>query len=286
MLSDYASLVQSEVMSFIAAINEDYLRCVEDAFRTRVSEYQEALNDLEQLEMTSNLSGLRASLQSRQAQLTAAEQRAFNLTSTIESLRNTLEEIQRQIAETQPVTLVKDILDAASASLLAQRNAGGAGQTGVLAIEREQVNPVYTSLMDLMYATQRQLISNEAELKTLEDQKPALSKEIDTLRKRLAEAEEQHAILSTTVDDAKARYDKAASLRNSALSTVDSPGYGVVIVNGPVASTSPVGPGTMRIVALAVVLAELVSVFGVLFADYMRSGSRRAMQPPTSPIAQ
>lgn len=123
-------------------------------------------------------------------------------------------------------------------------------------------------------------------MKTLEDQKPALSKEIDTLRKRLAEAEEQHAILSTTVDHAKARYDKAASLRNSALSTVDSPGYGVVIVNGPVASTSPVGPGTMRIVALAVVLAELVSVFGGPFADYMRSGSRRAMQPPTSPIAQ
>ena len=35
------------------------------------------------------------------------------------------------------------------------------------------------------------------------------------------------------------------------------------------------------------ILAEVVSGFGVLFADYMRSSSRRAaIQPPTSTVAQ
>ena len=116
---------------------------------------------------------------------------------------------------------------------------------------------------------------------------PALSEEIESLGQLVAEAEERYAVLSTTVDHAKARYDKAASLRSTALSTVDSTGYGIIVVNGPWASTSPVGPGTMRIVALAVVLAEVVSVFGVLFADYMRSSSRRAaIQPPTNTVAQ
>jgi len=287
MLRDYASLVQSEVMSFAAGINGDYLERVEVTFQARASEYRRALDDLKRFEMTSDLSGLRESLQSRQTQLTAAEQQMDDLRCAIESLTITIGETKRQIAETQPLIVVRDTLDAASASLLAQRGLGDTSQTGVFAIEREQVNPVYNDLIDLMYSSQRQLTSSEAELRAIEQQRLALSKEIETLRQLLAEAEERYAIINATVDHAKARYDKAASLRNSALSTVDSTGYRVIVVNGPWASTTPVGLGTMRIVALAVVLAELVSVLGVLFADYMRSGSRRAaIQPSTSTAAQ
>lgn len=287
MLGDYVRLVQSRVKSFAAGINGDYLGRVEGAFQAHASEYRKALDDLKQFEMTSDLSGLRESLQGRQARLSATEQRIDSLKSTTDSLRSTLEETQRQIAETQPLILVKDILDAASVSFLVQRGFSDVGQTGMLAVEREQVNPVYNSLLDLMYSSRRQLISSEAELKAIENHLPALSEEIESLGQLVAEAEERYAVLSTTVDQTKARYDKAASLRSTALSTVDSTGYGIIVVNDPWASTSLVGPGTMRIVALAVVLAEVVSVFGVLFADYMRSSSRRAaIQPPTSTVAQ
>lgn len=285
-LRDYASLVQSEVMSFTAGIDAGYLRRIEDAFRACASEYEGALSDRTKFEMTHNISGLRASLQSRQARLAGVEQRIDNLKSTIESGKATIEEIQREIAETQPLILVRDVLDAADAALLSQRDLGDLGQMGALAIQREEVNPIYTSLLDLMYASQRQLNASKAELEVVESQEPVLSKEIEAVRQRLAEAEEQYAILSTTVDHAKARYDEAASLRASVRSTVDSTNYEIIVVSDPWASTAPVGPGRLRIVALAVVVAELVSVFVVLFADYMRSSSRRPIQPPTGTIAQ
>ena len=38
--------------------------------------------------------------------------------------------------------------------------------------------------------------------------------------------------------------------------------------------------------ALAAVLAGFISVFGLLFADYMRSGKRTAMQAPADVVAQ
>jgi len=196
MLSDYARLVQTKVMSFVAGINGDYLGRVEGAFQAHASEYRKALDDLKQFEMTSDLSGLRESLQGRQSKLTATEQRMDSLKSTADSLKSTLEEIQRQIAETQPLILVKDMLDDASASFLAQRGLSDVGQTGMLAVEREQVNPVYNSLLDLMYSTRRQLISSEAELEAIEDHLPALSEEIESLGQLLAEAEERYVFSS------------------------------------------------------------------------------------------
>ena len=286
MLRDYASLVRSEVMSFAAGIDEGYLRRVEDAFQACAAEYEAALGDRTKFEVTSNLSGLRASLQSGQARLASIEQRMDNLKSAVESLRTTLEEAQRQVAETQPLVLVKDVLDTADASLLAQRDLGNPDQTSTLAIQREQVNPVYANLLDLMYTSQRQLHASKAELAVIEEQKPALSKEVDSLRQRLAEAEERYAMLSTAINHAKTRYDEAASLRASVWSTVASINNEIMVVSGPWASNDPVGPGRLRIVALAVVLAEFVSVLGVVFGEYMRSGRQRLTQPPTGTITQ
>ena len=77
----------------------------------------------------------------------------------------------------------------------------------------------------------------------------------------------------------------SASSYASALNAIEGIDYKVAVVRAPWASTSPAGPGRMVIAALAVVLTGFVSVFGVLFVEFMRSGEQRATQLPTDTIA-
>ena len=267
-LRDYASLVQSEVAALAAAINESYLRRFESALEAHKSAYHAALDDVRAFSAVSDLSGLRASLSDRQTRVLAADRQVSALESTIQSLKASVERAQSQLAETPQTVVVRDVLDEASAGLLGQHGIGDRTQANAVAIEREEVNLVYTSLLELAYSSQRELDSSEAELGAITKQRSALNEEIETLRQLLAEVEQQDARLSAAVERAKADYDTAASRYSTELSSVSGIDYKIAVVNGPVASTSPVGPGRMMTMALAVVLAGFVSVFGVSLRVY------------------
>lgn len=285
-LRDYASLVQSEVASWATETNEDYLERVGSAVEVRKSAYHAALDDVRAFGAVSDLSGLRALLWVRQTRMLAADRQVHALESTMQSLKASLERAQSQLAETPQTVVVRDVLDEASAGLLGQHGIGDRTQANAVAIEREQVNPVYTSLLELVYSSQRELDSSEAELGAITKQRSVLNEEIETLRQLLAEVEQQDARLSAAVERAKTEYDTVVSRYSTALSAVNGIDYKIAVVNGPIASISPVGPGRLTIMALAVVLVGFVSVFGVLFAEYMRSGERRAVPPPADTVAQ
>lgn len=286
-LRDYASLVQSEVASWATETNEDYLERVGSAVEVRKSAYHAALDDVRAFRVVSeDLSGLRTLLSDRQSRVLAADKQIYSLESTMESLKASLEQAQSQLTATPQTIIVQDVLDEASVGLLGQHGIGDRTQANAVAIEREQVNPVYTRLLELVYSSQRELDSSEAELGAITKQRSVLNEEIETLRQLLAEVEQQDARLSAAVERAKTEYDTVVSRYSTALSAVNGIDYKIAVVNGPIASISPVGPGRLTIMALAVVLVGFVSVFGVLFAEYMRSGERRAVPPPTDTVAQ
>lgn len=286
-LRDYASLVQSEVASWATETNEDYLERVGSAVEVRKSAYHAALDDVRAFRVVSeDLSGLRTLLSDRQSRVLAADKQIYSLESTMESLKASLEQAQSQLTATPQTIIVQDVLDEASVGLLGQHGIGDRTQANAVAIEREQVNPVYTRLLELVYSSQRELDSSEAELGAITKQRSVLNEEIETLRQLLAEVEQQDARLSAAVERAKTEYDTVVSRYSTALSAVNGIDYKIAVVNGPIASISPVGPGRLTIMALAVVLVGFVSVFGVLFAEYMRSGERRAVPPPADTVAQ
>ena len=284
-LRDYMDIIQYEVAPLAAGLNGGYLERVETALEARKSAYQTALNRLKEFEFSSNLSGLRASLDDRQTRLIEADKQIHALESTIASLEATLEQAEGQIAETPQTIVVRDILDEASIGLLAQHDLGHPVPAGAVAIEREKVNPVYINLLDLMYSSRRQLDSSKARLDTITDQRAALAEEIESIKQSLTEAERQYAMLSAEAEQARTDYDIVVSSHASALNAIEGIDYKIAVVSAPWASTSPAGPGRMMITALAVVLAGFVSVFGVLFVEYMRSGEQRATQLPTDTIA-
>lgn len=283
-LRDYAGLIQSEVASFAAGINEGYLERVESALEARRSAYQTALEELEAFEEDYHLEGMRSVLRDRESRLTSIAGRIKSLQSSKEATQVSLEEAQSQLAITDPLIVTRDTLDEASLRLFAR--IGENDPTAMMAIEREQVNPIYMELVQTIQSAQRQLESWRAELLVLATQKSELEEEIATIQRALPAAERAETEIMHTVRHAQRAYESADSDYANAASFMSVTDYSIQVVNGPWASTSPVGPGRMMIMALAVVLAGFVSVFGVLFADYMRSSERRAMQPPTDTVAQ
>jgi capsular polysaccharide biosynthesis protein len=274
MLLDYAKLVQSEVASLANGINTDYMQRIEATAKARKAEYQTALDNQKTFEQSFDLNGLKATLLDRQTRLRASEARADELRSTIESLRASLMQAQNELDAIERVIVTRDLLDETGLKLL-----GELGQRSVSStpsIEHEQINPAYTLLTEAVITQRQQLESAQAELGVLAERQSALKAEIAGLQQVIAECTKTDAEIKLAVQHALSACEDTDTAYRQASDIVSHSTYAVTVASGPWASTSPVGTGRLMAMALAVVLAGFVSVFGLLFADFMRSGERRA----------
>lgn len=285
MARDYIALVQSELVSLASQLNNEKLELLGSDFRERTGEFQAALDDQQNFRETHDIETLRSRLSNRRSRLVSAEARINDLESSIEVLAAQLERVQSQLARTEPLLITKDVLDETRLKLFRQI-ADDDDTSAIPYIEREQVNPVYTQLLEMSFATERQIESRRIELENATREVAALKAEIDALLSEIAYAERRDLELSVALDLARDSYESAYSDYTSAVNAAKRQSYSLTIISGPWASTRPIGIGRLMTMALAAVLAGFISVFGLLFADYMRSGKRTAMQAPADVVAQ
>ena len=196
-----------------------------------------------------------------------------------------LEKGQAQLAKVDPLLVTRDVLDETYVKLVRQVS-GDHDSSSIPNIERDNVNSVYTELLGTVLATERQLESAKTELANATNDVPALKAEIEALLGEIADAERMALELNIAVSRARSAYESAYAQYSSAVDIVRLENYTLAIVRDPWASTAPTGTSRLTTMALAAVLAAFVSVFGILFADYMRAGDRQASQIPTDTAAQ
>jgi len=285
MARDYIALVQSELVSLASQLNNEKLELLGSDFRERTGEFQAALDDQQNFRETHDIETLRSRLSNRRSRLVSAEARINDLESSIEVLAAQLERVQSQLARTEPLLITKDVPDETRLKLFRQI-ADDDDTSAIPYIEREQVNPVYTQLLEMSFATERQIESSRIELENATREVAALKAEIDALLSEIAYGERRDLELSVALDLARDSYESAYSDYTSAVNAAKRQSYSLTIISGPWASTRPMGTGRLMALALAAVLAGFISVFGLLFADYMRSGKPTAMQVPADVVAQ
>ncbi|HPZ55316.1 MAG TPA: Wzz/FepE/Etk N-terminal domain-containing protein [Bacillota bacterium] len=285
MTREYIRLVQSEIASLASQLNDEHLGLLERSLEIRTDEFQKALDDQQAFRKTHDIETLRSRLANRRSRLISAEVRIEDLQSSIKVLTVSLEHAQAQLAETDPLLVTKDVLDETSVKLFRQI-AGDGDTSSIPYIEREHINPVYTQLLETVLTTQRQLESRKIELENAMNEASALREEIEALLDEIADAERKDLELDIAVSHARSAYESAYSQYNNAINAIRNESYTLTIISGPWASTRPVGTSRLMMMALAAVLAGFISVSGLLFAEYMRTGERQTAQPPTRAVAQ
>ena len=285
MTREYIRLVQSEIASLASQLNDEHLGLLERSLEIRTDEFQKALDDQQAFRKTHDIETLRSRLANRRSRLISAEVRIEDLQSSIKVLTVSLEHAQAQLAETDPLLVTKDVLDETSVKLFRQI-AGDGDTSSIPYIEREHINPVYTQLLETVLTTQRQLESRKIELENAMNEASALREEIEALLDEIADAERKDLELDIAVSHARSAYESAYSQYNNAINAIRNESYTLTIITGPWASTRPVGTSRLMMMALAAVLAGFISVSGLLFAEYMRTGERQTAQPPTRAVAQ
>lgn len=284
MARDYIALVDAELVSLASQLNDEKLELLERDLKDRTDEYQAALDEQQSFRKAYDIETLRSRLSNGRSRLISAEAQIRSLESGIEVLAVQLERVQSQLHQIDPLLITRDVLDETSVKLFRQI-AGDSNTSAIPYIEREDVNPIYTQLLELSLATERQIESRRIELENAKGEVAALRAEIDELLGEIADAERQDLQLSVALSHARSLYDSAYSQYSSAISATRRQGYTLTIISGPWASTRPVGSGRLMTMALAAVLAGLVSVFGLLFMEYMRGGRRAAMHSPSDRTA-
>lgn len=285
MARDYIAIVQSELASLASQLNSEKLELLERDLKERTDELQAALDEQQSFRTTYDIETLRSRLSNRRSRLVSAEAQINDLESIIEVLAAQLERVRFQLGQTEPLLVTKDVLDETRVKLFRQIT-GDDGTPEIPYIDREHINPVYTQLLEMSLTAERQIESRKIELENATSEVAALRTEIDALLGEIADAERRDLELSLALSRARSLYDSAYSHYSSAVSTVKRQSYSLTIISGPWASTRPIGIGRLMTMALAAVLAGFISVFGLLFADYMRSGKRTAMQAPADVVAQ
>lgn len=285
MVREYIEVVQSEIASFASVLNNAELTTLEQNLKQRTDEYRAALDEQQAFIKTHDIETLRSRLSNRRSRLTAAEARVADLQSSIKVLTVSLEKGQAQLAKVDPLLVTRDVLDETYVKLVRQVS-GDHDSSSIPNIERDNVNSVYTELLGTVLATERQLESAKTELANATNDVPALKAEIEALLGEIADAERMALELNIAVSRARSAYESAYAQYSSAVDIVRLENYTLAIVRDPWASTAPTGTSRLTTMALAAVLAAFVSVFGILFADYMRAGDRQASQIPTDTAAQ
>lgn len=281
MTREYIRLVQSEIASLASQLNDEHLGLLERSLEIRTDEFQKALDDQQAFRKTHDIETLRSRLANRRSRLISAEVRIEDLQSSIKVLTVSLEHAQAQLAETDPLLVTKDVLDETSVKLFRQI-AGDGDTSSIPYIKQEHINPVYTQLLETVLTTQRQLESRKIELENAMNEASALREEIEALLDEIADAERKDLELDIAVSHARSAYESAYSQYNNAINAIRNESYTLTIISGPWASTRPVGTSRLMMMALAAVLAGFVSVFGLLFAEYMRADQRPSTEPTQS----
>lgn len=281
MTREYIRLVQSEIASLASQLNDEHLGLLERSLEIRTDEFQKALDDQQAFRKTHDIETPRSRLANRRSRLISAEVRIEDLQSSIKVLTVSLEHAQAQLAETDPLLVTKDVLDETSVKLFRQI-AGDGDTSSIPYIKQEHINPVYTQLLETVLTTQRQLESRKIELENAMNEASALREEIEALLDEIADAERKDLELDIAVSHARSAYESAYSQYNNAINTIRNESYTLTIISGPWASTRPVGTSRLMMMALAAVLAGFVSVFGLLFAEYMRADQRPSTEPTQS----
>ncbi len=285
MARDYIVFVEAELVSLASQLNDGKLELLGRDLKERTDEYQAALDEQQSFKKAYDIETLRSRLSNRRSRLVSAEAQIKSLESSIEVLAAQLERVQSQLGQTEPLLVTKDVLDEARVKLFRQITDDDS-TSEIPYIDREHINPVYTQLLELSLTTERQMESRRIELENATDEVTALRIEIDALLGEIAEIERRDLELSVALSHARSLYDSAYSQYSNAITTARRQSYALTTMSGPWASTRPVGVGRLMAIAFAAVLAGCVSVFGLLFADYMRDSWRHTKQPPADTAAQ
>lgn len=136
------------------------------------------------------------------------------------------------------------------------------------------INPSYVEIRQRLTALESTLAANRRLVEALEESLPLLRVRVDEAYSTLTDLKIQRERLQRDVEEARNLFQAARAERDHILTVERQLPHvsRIDVVSEPVFSDRPVAPRKMLNLVIGVMLALVISVFGVLIAEWWRGG--------------
>ena len=255
--------VQSETHRFMQGRLADRKALAEANYLAQREALLIAEDTLAQFDREHPIGVLELELQRDIAQLVADEQRLENLRDAAIPADEAAVQVLMELLAAEEMFL--------DGGLLAETQ-----RTGEL--QFAAVNPAYVEIRQRLTALESTLAANRRRVEALEESLPHLRQRVNETNLMLTNLKIQRERLQRDVEEARKLFEAARTERDQVLALERQlPQMARIdVVAEPVFSDRPVAPSKMLNLALGIMLALMISVFGVLVAEWWRGDQRRA----------
>ncbi len=276
LLSEWISLFQEELNSYISSVNNNFLKNLEMVMSSRKENLITLQNEMKNFRESSNYQLLTQRLETNRNILTGNSEENIGIENQIENLRtnieadsSTLKRVEEQIKTINQFINEESYINPEELRVL--RGAIPENENlEDLTVIREMINPLYDSLKEKENELVQNLAQNKARLKSLETRKVDLEETVNSLEQEVAGLENEYENLKMELDSARENYSNAKFRFDEAQADLNSKDYSVDIINNATLPSSPVSPNIKLNVAIAAVLALMLAVFIIFFREFMK----------------
>jgi len=285
LITEVVNAVAEEFVAFISETSRESLgqstaflvermKEEEGKIEGAVSEYKKFL------EQPRGVNELRQEVQTKLEVINEFNKQLVRNKVEINSIKVSLEQVEKDLAETPEVLTTKKALSDDMYFYDATKKVDGElpGDLSQLQITNEEINPVYINLKQTKVNLKRRLADLEATQRELQEE---IKKAQDDLKVLQAELAEKEMIDLRLTEKIKVLRDNYAMLSRKYEETrlAESAQFGessIMLLTPALEPVEPVGPRKMLNMAIAGVLGVMVSVFLVFFIEFWRKSEPSA----------
>ncbi len=264
LLNEWVRLFSVEVENYMSGINNNYMDKIESLMTTRESLYIETENKLTEFEKNTNLSLIKARLNTRNSKLVAYENRLLSLKNDITILEEKNRLLKQQLQNTKEFIVTNETINDSSMEVLADLFKGN-GNLQSLITKKESINDIYLTIQRQRNQADLDLVTKREEIELINKDIVVMDEEIVVLKEKVATLEERQRLLNLRLSEARQNYQNTENLYNSLVQDLEKEDYNITVISKAVVPEAPVSPRKLLNLAIAGVLGIFISIF-IVFA--------------------